>query len=197
DDSQGSGRRGRGGDDSQGSGRRGRGGDDSQGSGRRGRGGDDSQGGGGGWRGRGGRRPGAGASMAFLSNDKLDCDAMGKVIAIEEKDGVSMAKVEINATISGKGDAEALGMSGAGQGGRRGGFGGGDMETKAALNVSMQGVAWVNLQSHMVTALNLTGTMQQEREMFGTMGRGGEDRDIEVNTSTNGKFSIDVTCQPQ
>jgi hypothetical protein len=189
-----------------GGGARGRGQGGGQGDeGAQGRGGRQGRGAGGEGRGFGGPRGVEDAALGTLTNDKLDGKVSGKVVEIIQQDGLELAVVEIQGSLSGKGTPTALGLGGAfggrGAGGRAGGggggrAGGGEDTGKASAQVAFTGRMLVDQASNSVRELKIEGTLKSDSESVRTMGRDGEEREIETKSNSEGTFSLQVAAKP-
>jgi hypothetical protein len=209
------GRRGGGEGQGQGQGQGGRGGEqgaDEEGQARGRRGGRGGEGGfGGGGRGPGGFGRGGVQDTALETavNDKLTCKASGKLVSVEERDGMKLATVSFNATMSGKGTPTQLGIGafgggrfgGGGRGfggGGRGGQGGEPQEDtgKAEANVTLTGSMVIDVNSHTLRELTIDGKLKTTSQTKHSFERPdtGEEMDIEVNADADGTFKVKVVA---
>lgn len=182
-----------------------------QAGGRRNRGGGDQQGGAGaGGQGRGGRggfgRGGAqDAALEAIANDKLACKGTGKLVSVEDKDGMQLATITFTATLSGKGTPTALGLNafgggrgGFGRGGRGGGRGGAEQEDtgKAEAQVDVNGMLVIDVTTHTLRELKLEGKMKTNSHTARTFeNNNGEEMDFESTNIAEGKFEVNVACE--
>ncbi|HEX5054049.1 MAG TPA: hypothetical protein VFZ65_19880 [Planctomycetota bacterium] len=188
------------------------------GRGGRGQGGQGGQGGEGGQggRGQGGAQGGRGARggrfgmgagstvVDLIGAGKLNVDAKGKLIGVEEKDGHQIASIEVTAKLAGKGKSADFGlqagMGGFGRGGR-GGQGGGQAADNGTDNVDagfeIKGKVTFDVAEQRVVGVDLAGNVKIDRETKRTMqDRNGEDQTMESTTNTKGKFEVQASSGP-
>lgn len=178
----------------------GQGGEGGQG-GRPGRGGQ----GAGGQAGPGGRqgmgRMGGGTNpvLQLLAAGRLTAKAKGKLATVETTDGASIAVVDIQAVLTGKGSGEELGLpqGGAAFGGRgQSGRGGAQGTDAVEASLQLTGKARVDLTSHRIVSVELNGPVTLVRATSRTMDRDGEETRIDVHTDTKGSVRFAVRCEP-
>lgn len=181
-----------------------------QGGGRGGRGRGGDQGGRG--QGGGGRRGAFGGGMrgmrgasnpldSILAAEGLEWKGMGKLVSVEG----GIAAIEIEATVSGEGSAEELGLPAGfmgrmggrgGRGGGRGGEQGGGGENNAVVALTWKGTLHFDVDAGMIKSLALEGKLDDKRTSKREMNRGGESGEIETNTKTEATVSLKVDCKP-
>jgi hypothetical protein len=163
----------------------------------------------------GGRGPGGfGArnvrdiALETAVNDKLSCKATGKLVAVEERDGMQLATISFNATMSGKGTPTQLGLGGFGGGRGFGGFGGGqggrggqggepqEDTGKAEANVALTGSIVIDVASHTLRELTIDGKLKTTSHTTRSFERpdSGEAMDIEINADSDGTFKVKVAA---
>jgi hypothetical protein len=144
--------------------------------------------------------------LRALQSTTIPSEGTGKLLAIEERDGRSFAKVQINAKIAGKGDPQKLGLGaafggrgpgrGGPGGGQGGGQGGGAASSEVDLTITFDGIAWVDLTEKQISSLDLNGKLGSKLQTRRTMDFGGEEREMDMTTNSDGTFSLKVTTAP-
>ncbi len=93
----------------------------------------------------------------------------------------------------GRGDRGGGGRGGGGRGGGgRGGRGGGGGTSKASASIELKGTATVNLDTHQLSTLELTGNLDLSSDSTRSTGRGN----FQTIQGTKGMVKISVTCEP-
>lgn len=160
------------------------------------------QGGQGAFQGRAGMGGPGSTVIQLLSATKLDVDAKGKLVAVEQSpDGATIAVVEIKAKLGGKGTGEELGLgSPMGMLGGRGGRGqdAPPMPTstdKVDASFAIGGTVRIDVGTHQVVGASFQGDLDMKREVTMAMDRNGEQMKMENATATKGKFRLELDCQ--
>jgi hypothetical protein len=143
--------------------------------------------------GRGNPNTWNGVAIRLLGSKKLTTKGAGQLVSVTEKDGTTLAVLEIDAVLSGAGTPTELGMGR--QNRRRGG--GGDKEDtgKASISIKITGQIVVNQTQQRIQSVSLKGKLQSNSESSRTTERSGEERKIDTVQSIQGTFAVDAAVE--
>jgi hypothetical protein len=141
-------------------------------------------------RGRGNPSTWNAVAVRLLGSKKLTTKGTGQLVSVTEKDGTTLAVLEIDAVLSGAGTPTELGMGR--QTRRRGGGGNNEDTGKASISIKVTGQIVVNQTQQRIQSVSLKGKLQSNSESSRTTERNGEERKIDTVQSTQGTFAVDV-----